>query len=297
VTLLSCDNLADNGPPLARLLGEYLVVRDAALAEWVATHCTFPMTMIDRIVPATTPADRDGVEAALGLRDEAVILTEPFSQWVIEDRFAGPRPAGEKVGAELVDDVAPYETAKLRMLNGAHSALAYCGLQRGYCHVHEAIADSELRALVEQLMRDEATPTIAAAPGQDLVRYAEQLVDRFANPALQHRLIQIAMDGSQKIPQRWLATLAANQREGRDCPAIMTALSAWLGHIRGDNIVRWGVVDDPMADRLGALWQGNDALGVARALFAQGGLLASAWEPDEAALERLAAAVPEAVQG
>lgn len=293
VTLMSCDNLADNGPQLARLLGEYLAVQDPELGGWVAEHCAFPMTMIDRIVPATTDADRAAVEAATGLRDDATISTEPFSQWVIEDRFAGPRPPWEDVGAQLVQDVAPYETAKLRMLNGAHSALAYCGLQRGHSYVHEAIADPELRALAERLMREEAAPTISPAPGQDLMAYADQLIDRFANPALQHRLIQIAMDGSQKIPQRWLATLAANQQAGRQSPALWAALGAWLGHIRGDNVAKWGAVDDPMASRLGALWPGRDARAVAMALLEDGGPLGRHWTPDASALDAIAAAVPQ----
>ncbi|UZW57737.1 mannitol dehydrogenase family protein [Sphingobium sp. JS3065] len=292
VTLLSCDNLADNGPQLERLMQAYLAARDPALAGWVADHCRFPMTMIDRIVPATTVEDRDAAQAATGLRDEGMIATEPFSQWVIEDRFAGPRPRWEEVGAQLVADVAPYETAKLRMLNGAHSAIAYLGLQRGHAHVHEAVADPGLREMAERLMRREAAPTIAAAPGQDLSAYADRLMARFANPALPHRLIQIAMDGSQKIPQRWLGTLAASRASGHECPVILTALGAWLGHVRGDNAARWGAVDDPLAGDLTALWQGKDALQVATALFSPGGLMAGTWQGAPQDLVRIAAAVP-----
>src|SRR5690606_8301856 len=195
---------AENGRQLEALLGEYLSSRSAGLAAWFAAECACPATMVDRIVPATTPADLDALEQRLGLRDEGAVFTERFSQWVIEDRFAGPRPGWEKVGAQLVGDVAPYETAKLRMLNGAHSALAYLGLERGHTFVHEAIADPGLRPLVEGLMRDEAATSFTPAPGQDLGAYADALVARFADPALNHRLIQIAMDGSQKIPQRWL---------------------------------------------------------------------------------------------
>jgi fructuronate reductase len=155
LTLLSCDNLADNGHQLCRLLAEYLA-DDADLAAWVAKTCTFPCSMVDRIVPATTDADRAEVEAALGLRDEGVVMTEPFSQWVIEDSFAGPRPAWENHGAQIVQDVAPYETAKLRMLNGAHSALAYLGLRAGHSFVHEAVGDPALRDLALRLMLEEA---------------------------------------------------------------------------------------------------------------------------------------------
>lgn len=276
LTLLSCDNLADNGHQLRRLLGEYLG-DDAGLADWVARHCTFPCSMVDRIVPATTEADRAAVGAALGLRDEGVVMAEPFSQWVIEDAFAGPRPAWDRHGAQIVADVAPYEMAKLRMLNGAHSALAYLGLEAGHAHVHEAVGDPALRALAERLMREEAAPTVSAPAGMDLGAYAGALLDRFANPALNHRLIQIAMDGSQKIPQRWLATMAANQQAGRECPAIRQALAAWLRHVRGDNVARWGPVSDPLADDLAKAWATHGASGILQAVLGQGGIIKSPW--------------------
>ncbi|MBF9153083.1 mannitol dehydrogenase family protein, partial [Novosphingobium sp. 1Y9A] len=241
------------------------------LVEWFAANCTCPSTMIDRIVPATTDEDRASVAEALGgLTDEACVVTEPFSQWVIEDRFAGPRPRWEAVGAQLVSEVAPYEAAKLRMLNGAHSLLAYCGLKAGYEFVHEAIADPQLRHLAEQLMRREAAPTITPAPGQDLAAYADALIARFANPSLNHRLIQIAMDGSQKIPQRWLETLAANATQGHDCPAIRQALAAWIHHLQGHN----GPVDDPRSADLTRAANSPEPM---VALFGDGGPMAQAW--------------------
>lgn len=285
LTLLSCDNLADNGHQLRRLLGQWLAAHDPALLPWVEAQCTFPCSMVDRIVPATTAADRDEAEQALGLRDEGLVVTEPFSQWVIEDRFAGPRPAWDKVGAQIVADVAPYEAAKLRMLNGAHSALAYCGLRAGHDFVHQAIADPALRPLIERLMREEAAPTVATAPGQDLAAYADALLARFANPALNHRLAQIAMDGSQKIPQRWLETLAANTAAGRDSPALLTALAAWIRHVRGDN----GPVQDPLAPALAAATQGRSLADAATALFGPDGLMKSHWTPTPAQLASIAA--------
>lgn len=257
VTLLSCDNLADNGAKLERLMLQYLERHEPDLVAWFTQNCRCPSTMIDRIVPATAPEDRDRVAVALGgLSDQACVVTEPFSQWVIEDRFAGPRPAWETVGAQLVAEVAPYEMAKLRMLNGAHSLLAYCGLRAGYEFVHEAIRDPALRALAEQLMRHEAAPTITPAPGQDLGAYADALIARFANPSLNHRLIQIAMDGSQKIPQRWLETLERNAANARTCPAIREGLHAWIHHLQGHN----GPVDDPMANRLSRAASSPDPL-------------------------------------
>ena len=279
LTLLSCDNLADNGRQLQRLMGEYLAAQAPDLAAWFAAECRCPGTMVDRIVPATTRADCTQTEIDIAIRDEGAIFTEPFSQWVIEDNFVGPRPAWDQVGADLVADVAPYETAKLRMLNGAHSALAYLGLERGHTFVHEAVADPALRPMIEALMLQEAAPTITPAPGQDLAAYADALLARFANSALQHRLIQIAMDGSQKIPQRWLATLAEAQKAGRECPVIQTELGAWLRHVRGDNAAEWGPVDDPRAAELSAAWAFYGETGIAQALFGAGGLMASGWAP------------------
>lgn len=275
LTLLSCDNLAENGRQLARLTADYCERRDAALGRWIAAECSFPATMVDRIVPATTPADRDMVASRLGLRDEAAVVTEPFSQWVVEDRFVQSRPRWEVVGAQFVTDVAPFETAKLRMLNGAHSALAYLGLSRGHDFVHEAMNDPDIRRIVEQLMRREAATSFTPAPGQDLAAYADALLARFANPALLHRLAQIAMDGSQKIPQRWLETLAHHQRQSRQCAATLTALASWLRHIRGDH----GPVDDPLAGQLKTAWAQAGKVGIVDALFGPGNLFSHWWQP------------------
>ncbi len=275
LTLLNCDNLAENGAQLARLMGEYLAAKAPDVAGWFEAECRCPSTMVDRIVPAVTAADRANFAETLGMTDEAGVVTEGFSQWVIEDNFAGPRPRWEDHGAQLVSDVAPYETAKLRMLNGAHSLLAYCGLELGLEYVHQAIADPAIAALVSRLMLHEAAPTIQRAPDQDLSAYANALIERFANPALNHRLIQIAMDGSQKIPQRWLETLAANQRRGRQCPAILQGIAAWLNHVHGDA----RPVDDPLAADLAACWDGQGTAAVFPAVFGSGGMLASPWQP------------------
>lgn len=274
LTLLSCDNLAANGAQLHRLMAQYLEATAPDVRAWFDENCACPSTMIDRIVPATTQTDRAEVEALLGLQDAAAVVTEPFTQWVIEDNFAGPRPAWEKHGVQITSNVSAFETAKLRMLNGAHSALAYLGLQRGHEFVHEAMADAELVALINRLMRDEAAPSLVPADGQDLSQYADELITRFKNPALNHKLIQIAMDGSQKVPQRWLETLAYHRRAGRPCPAILEALAAWIMHIRGDK----HDVDDPMRDYLRELWKSEGNTGIANALFGVKGTFAAAWQ-------------------
>ncbi|MBW6531118.1 mannitol dehydrogenase family protein [Sphingomonas sp. RRHST34] len=276
LTLVSCDNLAHNGAALAASLGAWLDRTDPGLRAWFEAECACPSTMVDRIVPAAREADLERTAAAIGLYDAAAVTTEPFMQWVIEDKFATRRPRWELAGAQLVADVAPYEFAKLRMLNGAHSALAYLGLERGHQFVHQAVADPAIRATVERLMRDEAAASLTAAPGQDLGAYADALLARFTNPALPHALIQIAMDGSQKIPQRWLATLRANAAEGRRCPAILTALAAWLRHVRGNG----APVNDPMAEQLAALWREVGEHGIVAALFGERGLFADHWQAD-----------------
>jgi fructuronate reductase len=287
LTLLSCDNLAGNGAQLKRLMGEYLAANAPNLVDWFAVNCTCPSTMVDRIVPATTDADRAELESHIGMRDEAAVVTEPFSQWVIEDNFAGPRPAWEGHGAQITSDVHAYENAKLRMLNGAHSALAYLGLKHGHEFVHQAIADPELAPLIDQLMRREAATSLTPASGQDLNAYADALIERFKNPALNHRLAQIAMDGSQKIPQRWLETLTCHQKKGEQCPAILTALGAWLCHIKGDN----GLVDDPMAAEFKTVWHQAGKDGIVTALFDSNGPMASGWQPSDAEAAFIRAAI------
>lgn len=274
LTLLSCDNLADNGRQFAGLMRQWLETSAPDVLAWFDGECACPATMVDRIVPATTANDRARLAEKLAVEDAGAVFTERFSQWVIEDHFAGSRPVWERVGAQLVADVAPFETAKLRMLNAAHSALAYLGLERGYDHVHEAVADPELRALADALMRREAAPTVVPAPGQDLDAYADALLERFADPALNHRLAQIAMDGSQKIPQRWLGTLADRQRRGCDSPALEIALSAWLRHLKDG----WNV-DDPLAAALQGRLDGVDEAGGLEAIFGRQGLLRSDWVP------------------
>jgi fructuronate reductase len=285
-TLLSCDNLADNGRRLAALQEAFIERADPTSLGWFRSECACPSTMVDRIVPAATDDDRRAVAAAIGLRDEAAAVTEPFRQWVIEDRFAGPHPRWEAGGAQWVADVRPYETAKLRMLNGAHSALAYLGLRRGHAFVHQAIADPPVRAIVEALMR-EAAQTLDPAAGLDPAGYGETLLRRFANSALPHLLAQIAMDGSQKIPQRWLPALAIRRAEGRQSPALLHALAAWVLHVRGDR----GAVDDPVAPRLAALWRESGAEGIAAALFGTGGMFAPAWTASPGELTQLAHAI------
>jgi fructuronate reductase len=222
LTVLSSDNLSANGSVLGKLLRDYLALTFPAVGPWLDAAVSFPCSMVDRIVPATTQAQKQRQAGALGLLDEGAVGTEPFSQWVVEDNFASDRPAWDAVGVQFVDDIQPYETIKLRLLNASHSAIAYCGLLAGKQTVDEVMADNVLRGYVAQLMAQDLAPALDAPAGFDLAAYREDLLARFGNPCLAHRCAQIAMDGSEKIRQRWLPTLQA-----APAPYLRRALAAW----------------------------------------------------------------------
>ena len=246
-TAISCDNLPHNGRRLEQAVLAIARAHRPELAEWIETHGAFPETMVDRIVPATTPADVGKLEGGLGLSDQAMVKAEPFLQWVIEDRFCGPRPDFERLGVQITADVAPWEEAKLRMLNGAHSGIAYLGGLAGIDFVHEVVAIPAFRRFVNALW-DEAEATLSPPPGLDVAAYRSALMERFANPALQHRTRQIAMDGSQKLPQRLLASIAARRAKGLDVAALALAVAAWMRWQGGrDDSGAAHVVDDPLA--------------------------------------------------
>ena len=246
-TAISCDNLPHNGRRLEQAVLAIARAHRPELADWIAAHGAFPETMVDRIVPATTPADIDSLETALGASDRAMVKAEPFLQWVIEDRFCGPRPAFEKLGVQITADVAPWEEAKLRLLNGAHSSIAYLGGLAGIDFVHEVVAIPAFMRFVEALW-DEAEASLSPPPGLDVAAYRAALMERFANPALQHRTRQIAMDGSQKLPQRLLAPIAARRAKGLDVDALALGVAAWMRWQRGrDDSGASHVVDDPLA--------------------------------------------------
>lgn len=263
-TVLCCDNLPENGRVVRGVVGELARLIDPALADWIEAEGAFPSTMVDRIVPATTPADLDRLEAATGYRDEAPVMHEPFRQWVVEDRFCGPRPAFEAVGVQMVADVTPYEHMKLRMLNGTHSSLAYLGYLAGHETIADTMADPVFADFVRGLWRDEIIPALTPPPGEDLGAYADALAARYANPAIRHRTWQIAMDGSQKLPQRILGTIAEGRAAGRAVPGLTLAVAAWMRYASGrDENGQPIEVKDPLAPRLAALWRDDPAQSVA----------------------------------
>lgn len=257
-TLLSCDNLPGNGHVLKRIVTQFAELRDPALAA-VIRNVASPSTMVDRIVPATTDGDRSAVAAAMGFEDAWPIMTEPFRQWVIEEDFPLGRPAWEKAGALFVQDVSAFEFMKLRLLNGSHSTLAYLGYLAGAETVADAMALPGMEALVEGLMRHEVSPTLPELPGFDLPAYRAELLQRFRNPALRHRTWQIAMDGSQKLPQRLLGSIRDRLHAEAGYDRLALGVAAWMRYARGlDEAGRPIDVRDPHAARIAGLAQGID---------------------------------------
>ncbi|WP_415401192.1 mannitol dehydrogenase family protein [Tateyamaria sp. SN3-11] len=251
VTVLCCDNLPENGRKLEAAVAAFAHAAGLSLLADV----TYPATMVDRITPATT----DDIRAEAG--DDMAVPTEAFSEWVVEDRFAAARP--DWPGVQWVDDVAPHEMRKLRMLNGAHSYLAYAGTLRGHTFVHEAVGDPVLRAGAQQLM-EEAAATLPPSVQAQAADYTKALLDRFDNPNLHHRLRQIAMDGSQKMPIRIVATL--KDRAGAHSPALHNAVAAWCAFVQAD-VAAGRALDDPMADQIATACQSGDPDAALRTLI------------------------------
>lgn len=249
-TILCCDNLPSNGKTVRRVVTRFAQLRDKALGEYVAREVKFPSTMVDRIVPATTDEDRALIAQALGTNDAWPVMTEPFTQWVIEDDFGDVRPAWDQFGAEFVTDVEPYEHMKLRLLNGSHSTLAYLGYLAGYQTVADAMNDAALAQLISDLMAFESAPTLHMPPGADVASYRASLLARFRNPALKHRTWQIAMDGSQKLPQRLLGTARDRLAKGQPIDRIALGIAAWMRYVTGvDEKGQTIDVRDPLAER------------------------------------------------
>lgn len=231
-SVMSCDNMPENGHVMRNVVCAYARAVDAGLADWIESHVTFPSTMVDRIVPAVTPETLDKIEQLTGVRDPAGVACEPFRQWVIEDNFVAGRPAWEKAGAELVSDVIPFEEMKLRMLNGSHSFLAYLGYLAGYQHINDCMGDENYRRAAHDLMLKEQAPTLKVQ-NVDLARYADLLIERYTNPALRHRTWQIAMDGSQKLPQRMLDSVRWHLADNSSFALLALGVAGWMRYVGG----------------------------------------------------------------
>ena len=249
-SVMSCDNMPENGHVTRNVVLELAALQDEGLARWIEGNATFPSTMVDRIVPAVTDETLAKIQKLLGVNDPAGVVCEPFCQWVIEDNFVQGRPAWEKVGAELVKDVLPYEEMKLRMLNGSHSFLAYLGYLAGYQHISDCMQDPHYVAAAKKLMINEQAPTLRTVD-VDLAAYADSLIARYRNTTLKHRTWQIAMDGTQKLPQRWLDAIRWHFRQGDSFDYLALGVAGWMRFVGGvDEQGQPIEVSDPLLNQL-----------------------------------------------
>ena len=233
-TVMSCDNLQENGHVTKQVMLGYAGRRDPALEQWIAEQVTFPNSMVDRITPGTTPDDLDFVATRFGVKDAWPVMTEPFRQWVIEDNFCNGRPAWERVGAELIGDVAPYETMKIRLLNGSHLAMAYLGALAGHTYVHEILADAVLRDFISAFM-EEVTPVVPVIPGTSVTDYKQTLLDRFSNPNINDQVTRICSEGSAKVPKWLLPSVTELLSRGVRIPLLTLVVGSWIFYFGQDN--------------------------------------------------------------
>ena len=270
-TIVSCDNLPSNGRIVKKLVQRYATLVEADLGRWVEDEVLCPSSMVDRIVPATTDEDKARIAGRLGLADHWPVMTEPFSQWVLEDTFSAGRPDLAAAGVQLVQDVTPFERMKLRLLNGAHSTIAYLGYLGGHETVADAMAVPAFARFIRAMLDDEISPTLRLPAGTDIEAYKEALMQRFANTALRHRTWQIAMDGSQKLPQRLLDTMRERLVIGAPIGRMVLAVAGWMRYVTGRDEQGKSIdIRDAMAERFReiATAAGPDAKRLAPTLLA-----------------------------
>lgn len=281
ITLLPCDNLPGNGAVVARVVRDFAAEVDESVLPWIEENVDFASAMVDRITPAVNEETAQIVERELGVHDASPVATEPFSEWVIAGKFPGGRPRWEDAGVTMVEDVEPYETRKLLLLNGAHSLLAYAGPILGHETVDAAFADEEVRGWVEQLW-DDAEPSLEV-PAEDIAAYREALRERFANPRMRDVLARIAMDGSQKLPVRHVPVVRTERAAGRMPAGAVVAIAAWVAHLRGAGVP----VNDVAAERWQELAAGEDEQAVRAVVSALAADLADDTELLAAVVEQL----------
>ena len=224
---MSCDNLQGNGDVTRKVLLAFTEMLDPGLQAWIGEHVAFPNSMVDRITPATTAADLAFVAARFGIADAWPVVTEPFRQWVVEDHFSSGRPAWERLGVELVGDVAPYEIMKMRLLNGSHLAMAYLGALHGFAYVHDIMGDPVFRSFIERFM-EQVTPIVPKIPGTSLPEYKRTLIERFANPTINDQVTRICSEGSAKMPKWLLPSIQDLRNEGGATDLLSLVVAAWI---------------------------------------------------------------------
>jgi fructuronate reductase len=251
VTLLSCDNIPANGAALERILRRYVELVDPSLLAWIDEAVSFPSCVLDRIVPATTEDDRTGIAKALGVRDESPVIAEAYSQWVLEDDFRAGRPTWEVGGVKMVSRSDDYETMKLRLLNGPHSACAYLGYLSGLKTIALVMATKEFPQFLRRMMDEEIIPGLAVSEGMDVESYKNSVLDRFANRSLAHETRQIAMDGSQKLPQRLLESVRSALEKDLPLDCLALSVAGWMRYVTGTDEDGEAIdVSDPLAAKL-----------------------------------------------
>lgn len=256
-TVLSCDNMQKNGAIARSMLVSFARLRDAGLADWIEREASFPNSMVDRITPSTHKADIESLASTFGIEDAWPVVTEPFMQWVVEDKFSDGRPPFEKVGVQVVHDVhdvEQFEKHKLRLLNASHSAMAYPGQLAGFRYVHEVMAHPVYRELIWQMMQREVKPLLPAIPGVDIDAYCTTLMDRFSNPTIMDQIPRIALGASGKVPQFIMPSVAEQIWVTGPFRRLCFVVGAWFQYLNGvDDAGNRFEIDDPMRDELQAL--------------------------------------------
>jgi len=253
-TVLSCDNVQGNGAVARRVMTAFAGLRDGSLAHWIDANVAFPNSMVDRITPQTTDDDREMVARDFGIRDAWPVVTEPFTQWIVEDVFSNGRPPLQEVGVQFVDDVHPYEMMKIRLLNGSHVAMGYLGYLAGYRYVDEVMNDTHFRDFIRRMMDVEVTPLLPVVPGIDLDDYKRTLIERFANPKIKDQVQRICLDGSAKMPKFLLPSVSEALASGRPHRWLILAVAGWFRYLQGvDEQGEEIPIQDPMAGEVQAL--------------------------------------------
>ena len=251
---MSCDNLPDNGAVVKKVILDFAQKIDTSFAKWVSKEVCFPSSMVDRITPATKDRDILNFAEGYGVYDPALVVHEEFFQWVIEDKFSSARPKFELAGIQTVLNVELHEKMKVRCLNGTHSALAYLGYLAGYNTIAECVSDDSIVDYIQYLWAKEIIPTLEKPEGENLNDYCSNLLKRYQNPAIEHKTWQIAMDGSQKLPQRILETVSDLLTQNKNFKGLALAIAAWIKYVSGKDLNGEAIdVRDPLASEFSTI--------------------------------------------
>lgn len=249
-TVLSCDNIQGNGNTVRKMLTAFATLQDPELGQWIVNNVAFPNSMVDRITPSTTPADKQMVRDQFGIQDDWPVVAEPFIQWVVEDKFCAGRPDWESVGVQMTDDVHPYEMMKIRLLNASHLLIGYLGSLLGYTYTFEAMANDLIRAATEHLM-DEVTPALQPLPGINISDYKRTLIERFSNPKVRDQLARLCLNSSNKLPKFLLGSVRDKLEQEGSIEYLSFAIALWFRYLNGTDEQGQSLpIDDPMASQL-----------------------------------------------